>query len=69
MGFLFLLCHVFLVRVEDEGTSPPDTDWEVGLSLVHLSETLLLLASGPWYGGDCILPDPVWVWVYFMMTR
>lgn len=58
MGFLFLLCHVFLVRVEDEGTSP-ETDWEVGLSLVHLSETLLLLASGPWYVGDCILLGPV----------
>lgn len=49
---------MFLVRVEDEGTSP-ETDWEVGLSLVHLSETLLLLASGPWYVGDCILLGPV----------
>lgn len=36
----------FLVRVGDEGTPPPEPDWEAGFSLVHLSE--MLVALGTW---------------------
>lgn len=58
MFLLFLLCHVFWLE-KNEGTPLPETDQQAGLNLAHLSETLLLLASGPWDMGGHILLGPV----------
>lgn len=60
MGFFFVSAvPCVLIRARNEGTPPSETDWEAGLNLAHLSETLLLLASGPWHMGGRILLEPV----------